>query len=393
LKNTFETFYNNLISKKYIISIYLIIAIFTGFKQCYRDKYNNYKIFKYTYYHLIGQTSLYKEYPNQHLDSNHYGPVFSVFIAPFAVLPDIYGSVLWNITNAILFLCGIYCLPLFQKLRGFIALLCLHEVLGAFLSFQFNVGLTGLILLSFSYILRNKVILATLFIAIGFLIKLYGIIGLAFFFFTKKKLKFIFAGVFCLTLLFFLPALFSSIQFNYQSYLDWYASLTFKNEINASLTSGQDISLMGMVHRITQNITIPNWPFILSGIILFALPYLRISQYKFLMFRLMLLASALIFVVIFSSSSESPTYVIAFTGVVIWFAIQPNPKNNWIIALFIFAFLLTSLSPSDLFPRFIREQYVWKYSLKALPCVIIWFVMIYQMLTVDFELRTLKIEE
>jgi hypothetical protein len=119
-------------------------------------------------------------------------------------------------------------------LRGFIAILCLHEVLGAFLSFQFNVGITGLILLSFSYILRNEVILAALFIAIGFLIKLYGIIGLAFFFFTKKKLKFILTGTICLTYLFFLPSLLFSIQFNYQSYLDWYASLT----INMKLMPG-----------------------------------------------------------------------------------------------------------------------------------------------------------
>jgi hypothetical protein len=124
---------------------------------------------------------------------------------------------------------------------------------------------------------------------------------------------------------------------------------------------------MGMVHRITQNISISNLPFILGGVSLFALLYLCISQYKFLMFRLMLLATALIFVVIFSSSLESPTYVITFTGVVIWFAIQPNPKSNWIVALFVFAFLLTSLSPSDLFPRFVRELYVLKYSLKALP--------------------------
>lgn len=326
------------------------------------------------------------------MDSNHYGPVFSVFIAPFALLPDIFGAVLWNISNALLFLMGIFSLPLSKKMRGFIALLCLHETFGALLSYQFNVGLTGLILLSFCYLIREKVMYSALFIAIGFLIKLYGIIGLAFFFFTKKKIKFILAGIACITLLFFLPVVFSSVQFNIDSYLEWYQSLTHKNEINASLTSGQDISLMGIVHRVTQNNLIPNWPFILGGVIFFAIPYLRVNQYKNLDFRLMLLASTLIFVVIFSSSSESPTYVIAFTGVVIWFAIQPIPKNKYILALFIFAFILTSLSPSDLFPRFIREQYVWKYSLKALPCVIIWFFIVYQMLTVDFKLQPQKLE-
>ena len=58
----------------------------------------------------------------------------------------------------------------------------------------------------------------------------------------------------------------------------------------------------------------------------------------------------------------------------------------------VFAFILTSLSPSDLFPRYIRVNYVQHYSLKALPCVIVWFVIIYQMLIVDFKNHKLNIE-
>jgi hypothetical protein len=142
---------------------------------------------------------------------------------------------------------------------------------------------------------------------------------------------------------------------------------------------------MGMVRRISGDNSIQNWPFILAGLILFLLPYFRFSQFKENNFRLMLLASTLIFTVIFSTSSESPTYVIAFVGVAIWFVIQPSPKNKWILFLFIFAFLLTSMSPSDLFPKFIRNEYIKPYSLKALPCVLIWFTIIYQMLTSDFK--------
>jgi hypothetical protein len=65
----------------------------------------------------------------------------------------------------------------------------------------------------------------------------------------------------------------------------------------------------------------------------------------------MLLASVLIFTVIFSSGSESPTYIIAFAGVSIWFMIQEFPGSKGILFLFVFAFLLTSMSPSDLFPK------------------------------------------
>ena len=239
-------------------------------------------------------------------------------------------------------------------------------------------------MLSFSYLVKQKEIQSAFFIAIGTLIKLYGIVGLAFFFFTKDKFKFIVGGLIAFSILFVLPMILSSPAFVIQSYADWYSSLVHKNASNASLTSFQDISMMGMARRISGNVEISNTPFLLGGLVLFGLPYLRINQYKHLAFRLMLLASTLIFTVIFSSGSESPTYIIAFAGVAIWFTIQQNPKHKWVIALFIFAFVLTSLSPTDIFPRSVKE-FIRLYSLKALPCIIIWLTIIYQMLKEDFE--------
>ena len=47
--------------------------------------------------------------------------------------------------------------------------------------------------------------------------------------------------------------------------------------------------------------------------------------------------------------------------------------------------LLTSFSPSDLFPKFTRETYVKPYALKALPCVLIWFQISYELLTLKKE--------
>jgi hypothetical protein len=97
------------------------------------------------------------------------------------------------------------------------------------------------------------------------------------------------------------------------------------------------------------------------------------------------LASVLIFTVIFSSGSESPTYIIAFVGVAIWFVIQPKPISNFYVALLIFAFLLTSLSPSDLIPKYLKDNYIRPYALKALPCVLIWLAIVYEMLINKFK--------
>lgn len=378
-------FCNILLSRRFVFSLFIAMALISGMKQYARGSYNNYKIFKHTFLHSLNEKPLFMEYPEEYEDSNHYGPLFALVIAPFAILPDALGTSLWNIGNALILCYGFYSLPLSLRSRSIIALLCAHEALIAMLSFQFNVGLTGLIMLSFSYLHKEKEVKSAFAIVVGTLIKLYGIVGLAFFFFSKNKLKFILSGFIVFAFLFILPAILSSSDFIIKSYSDWFMGLKEKNMQNVSLSSMQDISFMGIVRRLMHDATIPNLPFSIGGLFLFFLPYARISQYQYTTYRLMLLASVLIFTVIFSSGSESPTYIIAFAGVSIWFMVQASPKSRWVIFLFVFAFLLTSLSPSDLFPKSIRDNYIKPYSLKALPCVLVWFTIIYQMLTIDFK--------
>ncbi|MCX2575628.1 glycosyltransferase family 87 protein [Pedobacter sandarakinus] len=382
-KSTLEKVSALLLTKQCVIGVYILLAIIAGSKQYLHHSYNNYLIFKYVFNHTESLQNLYLTYP-EYKDSNHYGPIFSLVIAPFAILPDGFGMILWNMANVSILLWGIFSLPLSERKKILMAWICAHETLTALFSFQFNIALTGFILLSFAYISKKEEVKSAFFIALGTLIKLYGIVGLAFFFFSKQKLKFIIAGIALLAILFCLPMLLSSPSFVIQSYGDWYNSLVHKNADNASLTSFQDISVMGICRRVTGNAELPNAPFLLGGLAIFLLPYLRIKQFKNRAFQLMLLASTLLFTVIFSSGSESPTYIIAFTGVAIWYVIQRRPQDTWIISLFIFAFILTSLSPTDLFPKAVKE-FVRLYSLKALPCAIIWLVIIYQMLREDFE--------
>lgn len=380
-------FFTNTIFKKsiYISSLWFIITAFAILKLLSSGNYNNYLIFKFTFYSLVNERNFFLPQPENFQHYNLYGPIFSVFIAPFAVLPNWLGHTLWTIFNSAVLFIAIKKLPLPSGTTLAIILIAAHENLTSILSSQFNPSMTAIILLTFSLIGKKKDFWAALMIVLGTFIKLYGIVGLAFFFFSSDKKRLILGLVFWSIIAFTLPMLFSSPEFIIQSYKDWYLAVSQKNIMNSTLITDQDICLMGMVRRISGDHSIQNWPFLLVGIILFILPYFRVSQYKENTFRLMLLASTLIFTVIFSTSSESPTYVIAFVGVAIWFMIQPSPKNKWILFLFVFAFLLTSMSPSDLFPKFIRTEYIKPYSLKALPCVLIWFTIIYQMLKFDFK--------
>jgi hypothetical protein len=97
------------------------------------------------------------------------------------------------------------------------------------------------------------------------------------------------------------------------------------------------------------------------------------------------LAQLLIGIVIFSTSAESPTYVIAVTGFGIWYVLFAPKPPKWIYWLLLFVLVLTVFSPTDLFPRYLHKEYVVKYSLKALPCFIAWLIISFQLIFAKFD--------
>ena len=375
-------FFNN---RLYIILLWMTITLISVVKQLLIGKFNNYKIYKSVYFHTIEKLPLYIEYPLEYFDQNHYGPIFSFVIAPFAILPDYLGLPLWGLFNAGILAWAITQLPLKSTQINAVLWICFQELLTALLGLQFNPMMTAIIILSFVYIEKAKDFWSAFFIVLGVFVKLYGIVGLAFFFFSKNKIKLILSLLFWIGVLFMLPMLISSSDYIIQTYEQWFYDLVAKNVENTTLDSYQDISLMGIVRRFFNDSSIPNFPFLIGGLVLFGLQYFRIKQYKEESFRLMLLASVLIFTVIFSSGSESPTYIIAFVGVAIWFVIQPKPISSTYKGLFILALILTSFSPSDLIPKFLKDNYIRPFALKALPCVLIWGVIVYEMLTKSFK--------
>lgn len=378
----FNKFFNN---RLVVLFLFVLLPAITTLKQYHKGVlHNNYLIFIYTYFHSLDHLSLFSRYP-EYSDMNHYGPLFALVIAPFALTPGFIGMFLWELLNCLCLYFAIRSLPMKSTKITAVYWIVAHELLTALFACQINPAITAIILLSYTLIEKKENFWAACLIMIGTFIKLYGIVGLAFFFFVKEKPKFVIYCLFWACICFVLPMLFFTPEYVCQQYHEWYLSLTAKQIENATLVSWQDMSLMGIVRRISHNPTLPNWPFLLPGIIVFCLPYLRLNQYKSPDFRLMYLASTLIFTVIFSSSSESPTYIIAFTGVAIWFMIQKRPFPPLVIALFIFSILLTTLAPSDFYPKYIRLNYIMHYSLKALPCVLIWLYISYQMIFEDFN--------
>mgnify|MGYP002754210622 FL=1 len=366
---------------RFITILWFALALATVVQNVWiASKFNNYLIFDGVFWHTLKQLPLYLPYPDEYFDTNHYGIFFSAVIAPFALLPKWIGCTLWIMANAAFLYWAIRQLPLSKKAIIAVLLIAAHDMYTAAAMQQFNISVIALLVGAFVFIERRQSHWATLLIVIGTLTKLYGIVGLAFFFFAKDKWRFIWSGLFWLIALFCLPMLYSSPDYVVSQYFDWYASLAEKNVSNLNTTTYnlQNLSLLGFLQR--TGIYNNNSIVILIGLGLFALPYLRIQQYKNLNFRLLLLASVSIFLCLFSTGTENSTYIVAYVGVGIWFMVSElHPKLK--ITLLVLA-MLGSLSPTDLFKP-LKEPYIIRYSLRAVPVTLVWLAIVYEMLFIQ----------
>ncbi|MBQ8657354.1 MAG: DUF2029 domain-containing protein [Prevotella sp.] len=387
MKEKLRTFFARPFLRDYrtLCGLWLLLGLVSALSKMHH--HNNFLVFRGVFWHTWQQTALYVPYPEEYADSNHYGPLFSLIIAPFAVMPEWLGLILWCVMLSLFLYVAVRRSTMTQRQQVFIFWFCAHELLTALFMQQFNIAIAAIIVLAFFLIERERDAEAAFFIVVGTLVKIYGIVGLAFFFFSKHKLRFVLALVGWGAVLFALPMLISSPDYIMGQYAAWVTDIIAKNGENVHEIA-QNISLLGMVHRVSGLAFSDLW-LIEAGVLLFCLPYLRRSQYRHAAFRQTLLASTLMFVVLFSTGSESSGYIIPFVGIVIWYTAAPWQRTGWDIALLVFAFVLSSLSPSDLFPAYLRREWVQPYALKALPVTIIWLKLCWEMMRRDYAPQTL----
>lgn len=375
--------------RTFIIILYILFALLASIqslvlspKNNHEDvteynKYNNYTIFEKSFHHLKSNQNLYVAYPDEHWDLFKYTPTFSVFFGLFAIFPDWLGLNLWNLLNALVLLSAIYYLPrLNNSQKGWVLLIVLMELMGSLMNEQSNALIAGLLVFSFGLLENKKPLIASLCIVLTVFIKLFGVVGFALFLFYPQKWKLALYSLGWTMVMLLIP--FFIIDY------DQYASLfiSYGNLLSNDHIISNGFSVMGWLNS-WFSMDINSLIVILTGAGLFLLPLVRFGAYKFFSFRYLTLTSVLIWIVIFNHKAESPTYIIAMTGVALWFI--EREKNAMNIALFVGAFVLTTLSATDIFPGVIREEFVLPYALKAFPCILIWMKIIYDMMRMKIE--------
>lgn len=364
------------------VAFYFLATCYVFFDLYKGDHFNNFIIYSHSFAHLKLQTNLYNAYPAEYADYYLYGPIFAVLIAPFAWFPAAAGALLWLLFLTFCFLYAFESLPLGRMARNAIGWLCLNEFILSQQYTQANALVAALILLAFVFFEKQNLFLASLMVALGFWIKIYGVVAIVFVLFHDKKAAFILYFLFWSALFLLLPMLFSGPPFVLHSYLDWFQRLSAKNALNNSLNHSiaQNISFLGMVHR-GLGFTRFNDLWILAPVaIVMGATLMRLYKRRknvTLEHRFMLLAWLLMSVVLFSTSSENCTYIIAFAGLGIWAVLKVRVWPGPDAFLLIFSFLFSSIVDSDLVSASFKTHVAVHDALKAFPISILWMYILW----------------
>jgi len=326
--------------------------------------HNNFLIFRAASRHLIGGSDLYTLYPAEHADLYKYSPTFALLFAPFAFLPLLPAMFLWNALNAgALFIALGMVLP--RRAANVARAIVFLDMLGSLQNAPSNALVAALIILTFAASERHPPALGGLAAVGGAFIKLFPLAGVSFAIFHPRKVRVALAVVGSGVLLFALPLLVTSPTILRAQYVSWRAL----GAADASIKRGY--SVMQMVENVLHQ-GWPNWPIQLLGVAILLAPVLfQRNRWHEWERRRLYLCSVLVFCVIFNHLAESPTFVVALSGVAIWFAALAKP-SRWEWTLFVLIVVLTILSSSDIMPDAIQRDFFDRYRFKTVPLIVLW---------------------
>lgn len=333
---------------------------------------NNFTIFKTSHFHLLEGKDLYAKYNWLYWDLYKYSPTFALFMGIIAYLPSAVGVIIWNLINILTLFFAVRTLGITKsRTLIFFWLFVLVELVTSQQNAQSNTIIAAFIIWAWSYLEKGKVIKASLMVIGTVFIKLFGIVALALFVVYPKRGKAALATVGWVLILGLLPIIFTGWDELIWQYENWGRMLS------ADHSASVGYSVLGWLQ--TWFGLAPNKMLVvLLGAALFCIPLLRFKMYAYREFRRLLLCSVLIWVIIFNHKAESPTFIIAVSGVAIWYFMGER-KLYQTILLFL-CLIFTVLSPTDIFPPSVRHNFMIPYVLKAVPCIAIWATILVEMM-------------
>jgi Glycosyltransferase family 87 len=354
-----------------IVAFYLLLAsAITAQQTLGHARSNNFAIFRASFWHLLRGQDLYAWYPAEHWDLFKYTPTCAMLFAPFAVLPYGGGLFVWNVLNA-LALSGAVVMLLPGRAGVSALLIVLLEALGALQNTQSNALVAGLMVLSVVALERQRVAAGAAAILAGAVIKVFPLSAGLFGLLTPMRWRHVAWCALVGVAFVVLPLLVTSPELLAMQYRSWLA-------VQEQDTAKIGMAWMGGIIELAFGRAIPHAPVQLFGVLVVVTgAWLARDRWHDETVRRLLLSSLLIFAVVFNHMAESPSFVIAYTGLGIWWASMP--RERWRDALLLVIVLLGSVGGSDLVPKDIRVAYHGKTQLKAIVTLLGWFALQYDL--------------
>ena len=352
-------------ARRWLLALYATSAVLVAIQKGVLTQSNNFAVFRWAAINLLAGTDLYAAHPGQHVDFYKYSPTFALLFLPFARPPFALALLAWNLLNALLLYYAL--VRLLPGRPGVIALALVYlELLLSMQYTQSNALVAASMILAFLAFERGRQLGAAVWIALGTFIKLFPLAGVALALFHPRRWRFavLLAGL--AVALAALPLVVVSPDALAAQYRSWRA-------IEAVDTLNRGYSLMQYLYM-WFGADWPNWPVQLAGTVLLLLPLAlgrrRWGEYRF---RLRFFCSILVYVVLFNHQSETATFVIAFTGIAIWYV--SSERNPWRTAVVAAMLLVMLLHDVEIVPLWVKDQIFVPHRIKGIPCVAAWFAM------------------
>jgi len=356
--------------RRLVLALYVASAALVTVQQAVLGHSNNLSIFRSASLNLFAGRDLYAAHPEQHFDFYKYSPTFALLFAPLAYLPFALAFLCWSLLNGLLLW---YALDrLLPEREATVALALLYlEVLLALQYGQSNALVAALMILAFVGFEGRRQVGAAVSITGGAAVKLFPLAALSFAVFHPRCLRFaaVFIAVFAAAVA--LPLVAIPVGDLLAQYRSWHA-------IEAKDALRRGYSLMHYTHA-WFGVDWPNWPQQAAGTALLLLPLgLRPDRWASSAFRRLFLCSLLVYSVLFNHASESPSFVVAYAGIVIWYvSSSPSRLRTAIMAL---TLLVMVVHDVDVVPRWVKYEIFVPYRIKGIPCLVAWFVMQWELL-------------
>ena len=359
------------LQRHWLAGLYVLLAAGVTAQRLVLHKQNVFRIFSSAFHNLVAGRNIYAAHPDQYFDFFRYTPVAALAFGPFAVVPEWLGLAAWNTVNGLALYWAVRrLLPRAQA--QLVLLLVMGDLARTMQSCQSNGVVTALMIAAFLAYAADRPLRGALAVAGGAAIKIFPVGAALFALLRRDRWRALGMVAAAAAVIFFvLPMAFIGPRDLVIQYARWAAqehAETFKPMY----------SVMDVLDVWTGYYG-PRLPIQLAGVAILLLPLaLRRRPQDDPSWRLTLLCSLLVFSVLFNYGAEPPSFVIATTGIAVWYAAGRRTKLQGVLLGLTLA--LVTGEGLGIWPQAIRHAWMDDARIRVLPVLAAWIAMQWELL-------------